>query len=56
MFSIPHVSLYIFTAGFEPIYPKRTNMTTLERKDLVPNQQGEPSILIGNTGLPKATL
>lgn len=56
MLSISHVSLYIFTAGSEPIYPKRMNMTTLERRNLVPNQQGEPSILIGNTGLPKAIL
>lgn len=55
MFCIPHVSLSMFTAGSEPIYPEKMNMITLER-DLVPNQQGEASVLIGNTGLPKATL
>lgn len=47
---------FVFTAGLEPIYPKRMNIMTFERRDLMPNQQGEPSILAGNVGLPKATL
>lgn len=54
MFSRPHLLLFVFTAGPEPICPKRMNMTTVERRDLVPNL--ELSILAGNIRLPKTTL